>query len=255
MASNVRLRLRRKIEKLNDQLLSLGAQVEENVQSAIKAIERRDPDIAARVIDSDMEIDRKEVDLEEECLEILALHQPVAIDLRHIIAVLKINKDLERAGDLAVNIAETAIHLSTDLKVAVPRDYFVMAQKTQAMLKKSLDAFVNLMVENAYQVLADDDEVDRMKHKMHRRFEEKARESPESLQALTHLFLVSRHLERIADLATNIAEEVIYMVTGEIVRHGKRALEGTSAGDGHLGNVLPHKFRHNLGGDTPPRET
>lgn len=253
MSSNVRLRLRRKIERLNDELLSLGAQVEENVHLAIRAIERRDPNMAARVIDGDMEIDRKEVDLEEECLEILALHQPVAIDLRHIIAVLKINKDLERAGDLAVNIAETAIHLSTDLKVDVPKDYFVMAQKTQAMLKKSLDAFVNLTVETAYQVLADDDEVDRMKHKMHGRFEEKAREAPDSLQALTHLFLVSRHLERIADLATNVAEEVIYMVTGEIVRHGKRALEGAAARTDDLGDVVSHKFRSSLGRDTDPQ--
>ena len=219
----MRLRLRRKIERLNEQLLSLGAQVEESAQLAIKAIERRDSEMAARVIDGDTDIDRKEVDLEEECLEVLALHQPVAVDLRHIIAVLKINKDLERAGDLAVNIAETAIHLSNDRRVEVPKDYFVMAQKTQAMLKKSLDAFVNMTVEIAYEVLVDDDEVDRMKHQMHKRFEEQASQEPESLQALTHLFLVSRHLERIADLATNVAEEVIYMITGEIVRHGKKS--------------------------------
>jgi phosphate transport system protein len=242
MISNVRLRLRRKIEKLNDQLLAVGALVEESVQLAIKAIARRDPDLAAGVIDGDTEIDRKEVDLEEECLEILALHQPVAIDLRHIIAVLKINKDLERAGDLAVNIAEAAIHLSTDSRVEVPKDYFVMARKTQAMLAKSLDAFVTLTVENAYQVLADDDEVDLMKHKLQRRFEEKAREAPDSLQALTHLFLVSRHLERIADLATNVAEEVIYMVTGEIVRHGKKVAEITSPGADALDKVVSHSF-------------
>ena len=100
-------------------------------------------------VDGDLEIDRKEVDLEEECLEILALHQPVAIDLRHIIAVLKINKDLERAGDLAVNIAETAVDISSRLKLGVPKDYFVMARQTQSMLKKSLDAFVNMSVEAA----------------------------------------------------------------------------------------------------------
>jgi phosphate transport system protein len=249
MATNVRVRLRRKIEKLNVQLLSLGAQVEESVRLAIKAIEKRSPELAAQVFDGDIEIDRKEVDLEEECLEILALHQPVAIDLRHIIAVLKINKDLERAGDLAVNIAETAIHLSSDRNVEVPKDYFVMAQKTQAMLKKSLDAFVNLMVESAYQVLTDDDEVDRMKHEMHRRFETKAREEPGSLPALTHLFLASRHLERIADLATNVAEEVIYMLTGEVVRHGKKAFENRPPGaDG--GKVVSHKFRRITGRET-----
>ncbi len=220
MRTNTRLRLKRKIEKLNNQLLVLGAQVEESVQLAVKAVEKRDATLATSVIDGDIEIDRREVDLEEECLEILALHQPVAIDLRHIIAVLKINKDLERAADLAVNIAEVAVRLSSDARIETPKDYFIMAVKTQGMLKKSLDAFVHMTVEMAYQVLAEDDEVDRMKHKLHRLYEERAREHPELLPILTHLFLVSRHLERIADLATNIAEEVIYMVTGEIVRHG-----------------------------------
>jgi len=224
MKTDVRVRLRRKIEKLNGQLLALGAQVEEGVHLAVKAIERRDADMAARVIDGDSEIDGKEVDLEEECLEILALHQPVAIDLRHIIAVLKINKDLERAGDLAVNIAETAIDISGRLNMAVPKDYFVMAQQTQRMLKKSLDAFVNMSVETAREVLAEDDDVDHKKHTLHKQFEERVLQEPDLIQPLIHLFLVSRHLERIADLATNIAEEVIYMVTGEIIRHGRKTL-------------------------------
>lgn len=222
MRPNTRLRLRRKIEILNSLLLTLGAQVEENVRLAVKAIERRDADLAAKVIDGDAEIDRQEVDLEEECLEILALHQPVAVDLRHIIAVLKINKDLERAGDLAVNIAETAVHLSSRPRMNIPRDYFVMAQKTQRMLRASLDAFVNMSAETAYQVLSEDDAVDLMKHALHRQFEERVEEEMESLPPLIHLFLVSRHLERIADLATNVAEEVIYMLTGQIVRHGKK---------------------------------
>ncbi len=225
MRTTTRLRLRRKIEKLNSELLSLGALVEENVQLAVKAIERKDADLATRVIDGDLEIDRKEVDLEEECLEILALHQPVAVDLRHIVAVLKINKDLERAGDLAVNIAETAIHLSGEPKMIIPQDYFIMAQKTYAMLRKSLDSFVNMNIEGSYQVLQEDDEVDRMKHTLHKRFEEYVGKGPESPSNLIHLFLVSRHLERIADLATNVAEEVIYMVTGEIVRHGKKGVK------------------------------
>jgi phosphate transport system protein len=223
MRTNVRVRLRKKIEKLNSQLLTLGAQVEENVHLAVKAIDRRDSQLAERVIDGDLEIDRKEVDLEEECLEILALHQPVAIDLRHIIAVLKINKDLERAADLAVNIAETAIDISSWLKMGVPKDYFIMAQQTQTMLKKSLDAFVNMSVETAYEVLEQDDEVDHKKRTLHKEFEERLLEEPAFIKPLIHLFLVSRHLERIADLATNIAEEVIYMVTGEIIRHGRKA--------------------------------
>jgi phosphate transport system protein len=228
IVSTTRLRLKRKIEKLNHQLLSLGALVEENVQLAVRALERGDEEAAARVIDGDVEVDRKEVDLEEECLEILALHQPVAIDLRHIIAVLKINKDLERAGDLAVNIAETALHLSGDSRILIPKDYFVMAGKAQAMLTQSLDAFVNMAVEEAYRLLREDDEVDRMKHTLHGKFEERLRQEPKLLQQLVHLFLVSRHLERIADLATNISEEVIYMITGEIVRHGRMATESSA---------------------------
>jgi phosphate transport system protein len=229
MRPNTRLRLRRKIDVLNSLLLTVGAQVEENVRLAVKAIERRDADLAAKVIDGDAEIDRQEVDLEEECLEILALHQPVAVDLRHIIAVLKINKDLERAGDLAVNIAETAVHLSSRPRMNIPRDYFIMAQRTQDMLRESLDAFVNMSAETAYQVLSEDDAVDLMKHALHRQFEERVEEELDSLPSLIHLFLVSRHLERIADLATNVAEEVIYMLTGQIVRHGKKSAEQVSA--------------------------
>jgi len=219
MRTNMRLRLRRKIEKLNDLLLTLGAQVESGVRLAVKALERRDGETAMKVIDGDIEIDRQEVDLEEACLEILALHQPVAIDLRHITATMKINKDLERAGDLAVNIATTAMCLSSKPRIEIPLEYFMMAEKTQRMLKESLDAFVNLAVDSAYGVLAQDDEVDRMKHSLHRQFEERLKEEPQRVQPLIHLFLVSRHLERIADLATNIAEEVIYIATGEIVRH------------------------------------
>jgi phosphate transport system protein len=230
MRSNVRLRLRRKIEKLNDTLLSLGGQVEESVRLAVKAIEKRDPEIATKVIDGDIEIDRREIDLEEECLEILALHQPVAVDLRHIIAALKINKDLERAADLAVNIAESAIHLADDRRIDIPQDYFIMAQKSRGMLKKALDAFVGMTVEQAYQVLSEDDDVDRMKHTLHRRFEQRCRENSENISSLTHLFLVSRHLERVSDLATNIAEEVIYMITGEIVRHGKKNADAVGNG-------------------------
>jgi phosphate transport system protein len=220
--TGIRPRLKRKLEKLNTELLSLGAMVEENVHMAVQALERRDADMATRVIDGDLDIDRIEVDLEEECLEILALHQPVAVDLRHIVAVLKINKDLERAGDLAVNIADTALYLSGEPRLKIPEDYFLMASKTKNMLKKSLDAFVNGSIEAAYQVLSEDDEVDRMKHELHASYNKRVVNEVELLQPLTHLFLVSRHLERIADLATNVAEEVIYIVTGEIIRHGRK---------------------------------
>jgi phosphate transport system protein len=175
--------------------------------------------MAAQVIDGDQEIDEAEVDLEETCLEILALHQPVAQDLRYIVAVLKINNDLERIGDLAVNIAETAVFVGSRDRIALPFNFSPMAEKTQIMLKKSLDAFVNSDEKLAYEVCAADDEVDYMKHVIHEQFEKKIQSGDGDLEALVHLFLVSRHLERIADHATNIAEDVIYMVTGEIHRH------------------------------------
>jgi phosphate transport system protein len=222
LTTETRIRLGRKIEKLNSMLLTIGTRVEESLHLALKALERKDEALAKKVIDGDLDIDLAEVDLEEECLEILALHQPVAIDLRHIVAALKINKDLERAGDLAVNIARTAKALSGESRLRVPSDYFLMARKTQSMLKQSLDAFVGMSSVEAYQVLAKDDEVDKMRRSLHSDFEERLRDEIELVRPLIRLFLVSRHLERIADLATNVAEEVIYTVTGEIVRHGRK---------------------------------
>ena len=219
VSAKMRVRLGRKIEKLKKLILELGAEVEKNVQLSVQAVVFRDPEMAAGIIDGDHLIDTAEVDLEEECLEILALHQPVANDLRFIVAVLKINNDLERIGDLAVNIAETAVVLPSRSTMALPFDFGPMAHKTQGMLKKSLDAFVNLDVDLALEVCAQDDEVDYMKHVIHEKFLHKIQDGEQRLEALVYLFLVSRHLERIADHATNIAEDVIYIVTGEIHRH------------------------------------
>jgi phosphate transport system protein len=229
MTSGVRPRLRRKIEKLNETLLGLGALVEQSLHLAVKALDRKDEELAHKVLEGDMEIDRVEVDLEEECLEILALHQPVAVDLRHIVGVLKINKDLERAADLAGNVANIALDLTREPDVTIPEDYFLMAGKTEEMLKKALDAYVNRAPDAAYEVLQGDDEVDRMKRELHKQFFASVAAAPKLLEPLTLLFLVSRHLERIADLATNIAEEVIYIVTGEIVRHGRAFPDGEHA--------------------------
>ncbi len=219
MITTTRVRLNKKIESLSKRVLALGAQVEEHVRLAVKAVSVRDPKLAARVIDGDMEIDRAEVDLEEECLEVLALHQPVAIDLRYIVAVMKIDNDLERIGDLAVNIAETAVFVASKALIQPPFDYGPMAEKVRVMLKGSLDAFVNMDENLAFWICAQDDEVDYMKHDIHKQFEQKIRDPGDGLEELVHMFLVSRHLERIADHATNIAEDVIYMVTGEIHRH------------------------------------
>ncbi len=215
----MRVRLQRDIDKLNKNILSLGALVEERFRIAMKAIECRDANLAEKVIDGDREIDEREVDIEEDCLKILAIHQPVADHLRYIVAVLKMNNDLERIGDLAVNIAERAELISSQDPIPIPFDYFTMAQRVQEMLEQSLDSMVNRDVALAYEVCAQDDDVDIMKTAMQGQFAEEIRKGQEHVESMINLFLVSRHLERIADHATNIAEDVIYMITGEIHRH------------------------------------
>ncbi len=194
---------------------------EDRVRMAVKAIETRDTAIAEKIIDTDFEIDEMEVEIEEECLKILALHQPVAVDLRFITAVIKINNDLERIADEAVNIARGVRYLSKDKKnFPFDFDFSQMVGKTQSMLSNSLDALVKLDTDLAVKVCILDDEVDKINGEVHRLVKGAIKESPEQGEHLINLLLISRHLERIADHATNIAEEVIYLIEGEIIRHG-----------------------------------
>jgi len=211
--------MQREIEKLKKKILTLGAKVEESVQKAVRAIREKDADQARIIIEQDFDIDHMEVDVEEECLKILALYQPVATDLRFIVAVLKINNDLERIGDLAVNIAERAAFLATQTKIIYPLELDEMVQKTQSMLKRSLDALVNVDAGLAREVCADDDQVDAINRTMYNKVQDGIRAHPDQIEALIHFLSISRHLERIADHATNIGEDVIYMIEGEIVRH------------------------------------
>jgi len=211
--------LEREIENLKKRILGLSATVEDNVYQAVQSLAERNSTLADEVIKSDLNIDQTEVAIEEECLKVLALHQPVAIDLRFIIAILKINSDLERMGDLAVNIAERAQFLATREKPNIPLDLPLMAEKTKAMMKKSLDSLMKQDAKLAYEVLAADDGIDAMNREMYARIQDAIRRKPEHLESLIHLLSCSRHLERIADHATNIAEDVIYMIDGVIVRH------------------------------------
>ena len=211
--------IRREIGKLKKQVLALGAQVEEILYKAVRALEERDRNLAREVMESDEIIDQMEVDVEEECLKVLALHQPVAIDLRLIIAILKINNDLERVGDLAVNIAERTHFIATREKLGIQLDFVHMGELAKEMLKKSLDALVTENAELAHEVMTADDEVDAINRQMYGLIQDGIREQPDRMPGLIHLLSVSRHLERIADLATNIAEDVIYMIEGNIVRH------------------------------------
>lgn len=207
------------MEILQTHLLELGTRVEETLRDAVEALNQRDAAKAEAVIGNDIEIDNLEVELEEECLKILALHQPVAIDLRLIVATLKINNDLERVGDLAVNIAERAQFVSKHPPTDVALDFPAMAAKTQWMLKHSLDALVHQNVDLAQSVCAADDDVDSINRDMYGQIQAAIKKNPNDMETLIHLLSTSRHLERIADLATNIAEDVIYMIQGKIVRH------------------------------------
>jgi phosphate transport system protein len=207
------------IENLKKKILWLGARVEGNVRMAVKSVNERDAKLASEVIRVDSEIDRAEVELEEECLKILALHQPVAIDLRFIIAVLKINNDLERIGDEAVNIAERASFLSSHERINASMNFPEMAKKTQRMLKTSLDALVQMDSKLAHDVCIMDDDVDNINRKIFDIIKDRIRHNPEYIDSFIELLSIARYLERIADHATNIAEDVIYMVEGIIPRH------------------------------------
>lgn len=211
--------LLREIDNLKREILTLGAMAETAVRDATSAIENRDESLAKQVIWKDTKLDDMEVQIEEDCLKTLALYQPVAIDLRFIVAVLKINNDLERVGDLAVNVAERAAFLATQPPVDISFDFQAMARKAQEMLKKSLDSLVNLSAQQAREVLASDDEIDAMNREMYLIVQDAIHAHPDQTESLIHMLSASRHLERIADHATNIAEDVIYMIEGVIVRH------------------------------------
>jgi phosphate transport system protein len=212
--------LQREIEHLQKQVLSLCSRVEGQVEKALRAVMDRDDALAQEVEQDDAEIDQREIEVEEECLKALALHQPVAGDLRLIVAALKINNDLERIGDMAVNIARKARGLRDDPPPTMSCDLGTMWTKTQAMLRDSIDALVNLDVAKAKSVCSRDDEVDAMKSAIRKEVEEVIRRQPERVATLLRLLAVSRNLERIADSATNIAEDVIYLAEGRIIRHG-----------------------------------
>ena len=212
--------LQKELDKIKKRILSLGALVEERVHMAAKAVETRDSELCERIIRQDHDIDEMEVEVEEECLKVLALHQPVAIDLRFIIAVIKINNDLERIGDQAVNIAQRVAFMATRRPYEYAFDYSTMAEKAEDMLRKSLDSLVNFDLDLAFKVLTLDDEVDQIKEQAYDRIKDEIQKNPDRVGYLINMLLVSRHLERLADHATNIAEEVVYLVEGEIVRHG-----------------------------------
>src|SRR5437868_2600684 len=197
--------IQRQTEVLKQKILYVGTLVEEAIAKAIAALINRDAALAKKVIDADNDIDRMEVEVEEECLKILALYQPVAADLRFVVATLKINNDLERMGDLARNIAKRVAFIAKAEPIDVPIDFRGMATQAQQMVKQSLDALVNADANLARQVRMEDDVVDEARQRIRQQVLQGIRRSPDKTEYLLKLNSVSKHLERLADMATNVA--------------------------------------------------
>jgi phosphate transport system protein len=207
------------LTKLNKKLLKLSTLVEERVRTAAKVIESKDQDIIQSIIVSDYEVDEMEIDIEEDCLKILALHQPVASDLRFLIAVIKINNEMERIADIAVNIAKRVDNISKfNHPAAITYDFSKMSERVLSMLKKSIDALVNNDAKLARSIFLDDDIVDAYRNRCYEDIKERIKKDSEHPGYHINTYLLARHLERIADRAVNIAEEVIYYVEGTITR-------------------------------------
>lgn len=210
--------LQREIEKIKKEILCLGAMVEDRFQKAIHAVKTSDQVLAQNIMDTDFEIDKIEIEVEEECLKVLALHQPVATDLRFLIAVIKINNDLERIADYACNIAKRFIISFEDSRL-FKYDYAPMADQAAKMLRKSLDALIRMDVDMAYDVRDMDEIVNAMRNDAYETMKKDIQDQPDKVGGIINMYLISRHLERIGDHTKNIAEEVIYLIEGEIVRH------------------------------------
>jgi phosphate transport system protein len=207
------------LQTLQQLLLRMGGLVEQQIARAIESLVERDSDLARDVIERDREVNQLDILIDEECLKVIALHQPAAGDLRLVTTGLKINTDLERIGDMAVNICERALELNEEpiLKpyIDIPR----MAKEAQAMVRTSLDSFVQRNTQAAVRVIDQDDVVDGLAHQVYRELLSYMAEDPKTISRATKILLISKYLERIADHATNIAEMVVFMVDGRMIRH------------------------------------
>jgi len=212
----------RDLDRLRRAVLLNGSAVEAAVEKAILALAGMRVELAEEVIEGDAKIDERELEIESECMKILALHQPVAQDLRFLVTVLKVNNDLERIGDLAVNLAERVIYLSAQPRGPVPEKIGAISRKTRAMVRDCLDTLFEPNVEAARLIVQADDAVDDLKDKVVKELQESMHEDATRIEANVCLIAVARDLERIADMATNIAEDIVFMVQGELIRHAYR---------------------------------
>ena len=212
----VRADFHRNLRSLQDDLITLGSRVETAIAKSLQGLRNRDLDISRQVVDEDDIIDQERLDLEEQCVEMMARQQPNSIDLRTLMSVLHIATELERMGDYAEGIAKISIMMGDQAPLKPLIDIPRMAEKAAQMLHRSLDAFVARDPEAALQVCNDDDEVDNLYEQIYRELLTYMFEDPSTIQRATYLLWVAHDLERIADRATNIAERVIFLVTGRL---------------------------------------
>ncbi len=211
--------MQRELENLKKKILSLSALVEEAVYDSVRALNEGNRSLCQTVIEHDRDVDHQEVEVEEDCLRILSQFHPEGHDLRYVVAVLKINNDLERVGDLAANIAQRAFELQQSMQVPLIYDFSEMADLVKVMLRRSLDALIHSDTKLADLVCSQDDRLDRMHRDVFDIVDDAIQKDPVHTRIYTKYLSISRYLERIGDMATNIAEDVIYMVDGAIARH------------------------------------
>lgn len=216
---------------VREMLLKMAARAEEQVRTSLEAVKERDAQAAMNVMDRDREIDALELEIEERAIRLLARHQPMAVDLRVLVSILKISNDLERVGDHAVNIAQCARRLAEAFPLATPSELDGMADNAAAMLRDAIEAFIERDVALAREILVRDDEVDRGNDRVFRIAIKEITGNVSALTAGLQMMLVARNLERIADLATNLAEDVVYIVEARTVKHHAEERDLPDAGE------------------------
>jgi len=208
------------IDQLRTMLIRMGSLVEEQIDCAVRALVQGDLGLIRLVMDRDKTVDEYDTTIDEQCMKIFALSQPVAVDLRLLMAALKINNELERIGDIAVNLCERAEPLAVHLELVKKTRIAEMADAARVMMKLSIDSFVNNDPQLATKVLESDDFIDQLDRDTFRLMTKLMKESPELIEPAIHIVILSRHIERLADHATNIAEDVIFLVKAKIIKHG-----------------------------------
>ena len=207
------------LDQLRTNLIKMGSLVDEQIDFAIKALRDGDIELAKIVIERDAKVDDFDILIDDQCEQIFAVSQPVAVDLRLLMSALKINNELERIGDIAKNIAERACSLCENLSILNSTDLFPMANEARQMVKWAIDSFVNNDPVLARQVCVNDDTVDALDRKIFHSLVGLMKESPDAIEPSSHIMILSRHIERLADHATNIAEDVIFLTDAKIIKH------------------------------------